>query len=685
MSIAGPRLAAACERLRRSAAVADWMRSVGLKLSTLEAALVGLDGEKDGRLSLIFPLRAEDGTSTVSRIIVDAAGTVFPGIPGSPSAMWSAPAYVGAEVLVVRDPVEMWLLQQALGPMGLEPTLLVAATHRTGLPPRWDNPDYWLRFDQVTLLVDGLDRPDHLRAALATMSAVEVAAALPPGGIPDWRTHLAAIGTEAAQADLRALIEDAPVLTDLVADLAGAAIGRSDLAAVNIHDLDQRDRLRRVIAVEERVGGPRGDAGSRRSRVVIRSDRTLLGLGPVAAPRGTRPVDRLFALSDGDRIALEPGPGASSAWSLASAEEWIARRTPAYDDSEMLGEVSAALVGFGLSVGHARQAAAFVLLTYIYQWAPQLPLLVAVCPDPSGRAGFARLMMRLCHNGRIVGRARGRQLAHIADETGGAMAIVDPGPLEGPSGPTEIGRFLLASASPGLSTEHEIGSGVARTLRTFGPRIVCCGRRPALSWSDTLTVTVDRISPQSAVDYAALVDRLYVWSMDASGRLGIDLRQRYGLGCLEAVASGLGCIRAEADDENTVSALDDLALSAVSPDGVLEDALEQARLRTGNIVSIVQLTLEVALTGAEGDAYSPERIGRWLIGSGALQPGKPVNRRRLFGHITRLYTLAGAAPASHREDDGLGFCTGSECGTCRYSNPCARIFPALNAARQRSR
>ena len=454
-------------------------------------------------------------------------------------------------------------------------------------------------------------------------------------------------------------------------------MGRAEPGRATVHDLDDRGRMRRVLRVEERhAHGTAGLDGSRSGSLVVRSDRRMLTLGPVPCPAGTPRSRRIVALSDGDRLASEPGMGAAARWSLRSAEAWVAG-TVSEKGTELLSDVTALLQAAGFDGAGAEAAAAFAMLSYVYPAVPSLPLLAIIAPSTRARLQAGRVLADLCHGGRLAGATRAKALGRLADETGGTLVLHDPGPLEGPSGLTEIGRFVLSSLSGGQSAEHTVVDGGVRTLRLFGPRVVCVARPLALDWPDLVSVA---ISPGSAADprirvTQELLDRLHVWSMQEVGRF-VEAASHLGDGiaALGILAPGSSRVSASIEHEPDVG--------SSSPADLLEKAFNAVRATAGRKISIVELTLEAALAGGEGDAFTPERIGRWLAGSGAVDLAAGVERRRLFGHITRLYLLAGSSRAAQGPADPLDFCRRQRCGECRFEAPCGRLFPELGAARR---
>jgi len=126
--------------------------------------------------------------------------------------------------------------------------------------------------------------------------------------------------------------------------------------------------------------------------------------------------------------------------------------------------------------------------------------------------------------------------------------------------------------------------------------------------------------------------------------------------------------------------------SEVGDGRLMEEALAACMPEEGGCLSLLQLMFEVALRGGVGADYSPERVGRWLVTSGLLEPEAPVTRRRLYGQISRLYELRreGASGDAAPSGNPFAFCVETSCDGCRYARVCPSIAPGMSS-RKRSR
>lgn len=667
-------------RFRNSDAAHRWMQTVGLRPRTAEIVGLGLIEETGQELVLAYPRRGDGGDAAVGRLRVRFDGEVLQDGDGPATSHWSAPPFAGADVIVAHDPVTCWLLLQALAAEAIRPLILCRS--RPGpVPWPWREETYWTAFSDVTVLMDDLHGGD-LASLFATMPGFDPAGAWPGGGEAGWRAWLRRVSAEDLGSEVQERLDAAPLLADSAPKgIADRGATHAELRRTSIHDLDPANRLRRVIEVEERfVGHLPTDRGARFGQIVVRSDRRLLSVEVVPCPRGTPTHSRLFALSDGSRLERPPRAGSGVRWSIVSARGFMAGRPAVRSASELLASVAELFAeAAGMADEEAEIGAAFVLLTYVYQAFPQLPVLAAIAQEPAARSRFSLLAGRLCHSGQLAGRARSRPLARLADQTGATLVFNDPGPLEGPSGPTEVGRFVLSSLAPGLSTEHEIDTALGlRCLRTFGPRVLCLPRRPQVEWPDLVRVSLTPRPSELPTDppdlLCRLIDDLYVWSMEAVGAL-TGVRTASGRDALRAIADLAGVKLAYLDGVG--------APPEASLDAILRSSVDACLATTGHQVSLTHITLEAALLGALGDACSPERIGRWLASSGLLVEGARIDRRRLFGHITRIYEFRRALPTVAGSDDPFAFCTSNRCETCRYAEPCAALFPDMQARRRR--
>lgn len=667
----GRRMDRAAVRLGNSDSGLAWLRMIGVNMPFAKRAGIGIDTEDETGLCIVHVARSRDGRRRLAQLRVDETGAMRALTSGAPVSLWSSAPQAGSHALVLPDLATMWRLAQAVGDEGLEPYVVIAPSH-PGLPIEWRDKVFWRDFSKVTVLADDPSGGALLATVAAAVGPTTTLAL--PGHKASWRELLApAAGFN--QRSLELVVEDAPPLAFFMG--RGEDAIRSDAHSVGVHGLDGEGRLMRVLRLEERFegGGRHSDERHRMRSVVVRSDGMFLDIIHLPAPAGTPPGDRVVALSDGTRLDSEPSVAASTRWSLGSARAFVA--APSSNDvaDDLFDEIAAEVGAVtGLQSDIAEQAAAFVMTSYVYQAFDQLRVPVFHAGTPRMRVRLAGALAQLSHLGLVRARSRANVLAYAADEMGGALILHEPGCLAGPEGPTEIGRFLVTSSVAGSTWDHVGGSG-RRALRIFGPRAVVAQRRPAAACGE---VTLDiellargtTVRPPDRAVCASLVDRLYRWSMTAIG----EVRRRSSTNgkALSAI------LMLNGDNASPDAPSPAPQLAVIEGEAVMREALKACTADGQTVVSITQLMLEVGLRGRVGPDYSPERVGRWLAGSGELRAGVVATRRRLHGHIARLYEVETNGPeVASASADPFAFCTANSCETCKYQAVCSIVVPGL--------
>jgi hypothetical protein len=179
------------------------------------------------------------------------------------------------------------------------------------------------------------------------------------------------------------------------------------------------------------------------------------------------------------------------------------------------------------------------------------------------------------------------------------------------------------------------------------------------------------VRPPDSSRCNALVDRLYRWSMKA-----ICDVPNWSIGDGKAVGAILGLNGTIAPHE-APSIVDPPRVEAGGEE-IMEAAFKACTASGQGFISITQLMLEAALRGGAGPDFSPERVGRWLAGSGKLRVGAAPVRRRLHGHIVRLYELEGVdTEGLGQSSDPFAFCASKACDECQYHTVCSAVVPGL--------
>lgn len=683
--IDGARLHRARIGLLRSDEALAWLRVNGLDAAFAESAGIGVEAEEEHGLQFVHVAMFADGRRRLATLRVDRAGDPVPSASGAPYAIWSSPRTSARDVLVVPDLAAFWRLERIAGEAGLEP-LVVTAPAPQGIPVEWRHSGHWAAFDRVTLMTD--DPADALLVALAPVIRDGLFLALPPAGMT-WFDALSSGVTDGLSAVASGIEHAVPAVRLPVRE---GVRHRIDARTVDVHALDEAGRSMRLVRVEEEYAAPSNRGGASRMRdVVVRSDGAMLDVEDLPCPPGTPPGDRLVALSDGSRLSHRPTAAAASRWSYSSALAFVYSHASGAEPEGVnaLWQAVAALIerAVGMEEAITAKATAFVMMSYVYQGFDELRAPVFWGGTMVQRMRLIATLARLCHGGMVRGRSRASVLAHAADEVGGTIVLDEPGALAGPGGGSEIGRFLVASSVSGTVWDHVGGSG-RRGLRVFGPRAVVASRRPGAVTGVEILAEIggsERAEPLDEGAATEMVDRLYTWSAAVLPRLdGWPEGDRAG--AIAAILEFSGGLITE--QEGAAAREDQRGPRADEiPDAadVMTAALAACVADGRKTVSITQLILEAAIRGAAGDAYSPERIGRWLTGTGALRAEAPPTRRRLHGHISRIYELEPAAIVGSRvgedgrEADPFDFCLPIRCDGCRYAAVCPGLFPEMMA------
>lgn len=671
------RLERALARLGNSDAATAWLQKIGLTARGCHEIGLGLDREEDGSLLFIYLHHSRDGTRTLQEISIGPDGQLVKPSGTAPSLHWSAPSLTLAPLVVVPDLFTFWLLVARLGKESAASWNLVTSLSGLASPIEWTEPSFWGAFSSIYLVVDRPEQGGKLLERLSGLIDIEVGVA----GAPDaagWRSFLAQQQSYTSS-DLQLALDDAVDVSAFVsAPQPGCGFNRRDFRPHHIHDLDKHGRLCRLVHVEqERITELGGRTRIEHSieELVVRSDRRLLDLAQLPAPSRSSAA-RIWSLPDGARID-KPRSAAGALWSLESIGRYLCGHTvePPQEGRQLAGRLQDALAcSSSCSLAVAGQAASFVMASFVYQLFDYVPLIIMEGGRVHVRARLSRAIALLSHNGLLVGRRRGLELARSADRSGGAIILDEPGPLVGPGGPTEVGRFLLSSMlrDCSLEVEHDPLLG-SRTLHTFGPRLIFRSR------SAPVPLTPDEIIIQIEEDDGNCVrgkpepldglrDDLYRWSMEIAQSLADQPSPSGDLFAWIRQLSGV---------EPTMIAAPVKPEVIGTLDEILSSALEECRASSGLVISSAQLSFAASLRGLQPDQYSPERLGRWLSATGQLDEFQPVTRRRLFGQIVRIYNLRQRPGETPSAKSPFAFCDTRACIGCRYAAPCAQIAPEL--------
>jgi hypothetical protein len=225
-------------------------------------------------------------------------------------------------------------------------------------------------------------------------------------------------------------------------------------------------------------------------------------------------------------------------------------------------------------------------------------------------------------------------------------------------------------------------------LEIFGPKIVMLAQGTAAGLAcaaATVEISSDEgstgaICPDAC---ARLRDALYHWAMETFSGLrdkALGLGASRVLPLLTRELFGAAATLVHSDGAEQPAAATVAVPVEASPKQLMEDVL--AGCAGGTHLSLMQIMLEIALRGGDGDALSPERVGRWLSSHPKVDAHRPVERRRLYGQISRIYPLVVRDEEAGDAIDAFEFCKTRECRGCRYEQVCPVTFPELRRRKQ---
>lgn len=634
------------------------------------AWLAANSGKADG-----FGIKACDGSVVLSWSVLERTGSSCPVsvkvdlTTGQircqrPFAHWSDIPSAHSHLIVAPDILTFFALCRARPEEDTFPFVLVTPVTEGIPPPDWLHPSYW-NFASVTLLSDGAASPPPILNALADGNHPHVKVATAQDGV-SWLT---------AASKLRPL--DSAALAKIEAGACPASEFRSirlrkagDLEALQraCRSPDRQGRLCRMV----RVAAPDSATLSERT-LLIRSDRSYADIQ--SAP------GRLWNPQFTGKAACNDW----AAWSTASVLAFLDGKPPS--SPELLGRSLLRMLSrsTGLSKRSASILAAYVGLTYVSFAFECLPVLILQGGTWEGRFAVRQLLAALCRDSVVASRTRSAQLARIADVSGGTMILDEPGPAVVPGGSTELGRFLGDGCVRNASSYNRVLNAGLRRLDVFGPKIVIANRFFTLGLAaPAVTIDLPDRHPTSEImqdaSLHALRDDLHAWAMSNVGLLGnaeahlrpdrllAELKRHFGF---DANFSG----EQPQIQEQPQADLPVPVPAECNSTQLMEEVL--ASCATGSYLAMVQVMLEVALRNSDDPSLSPERIGRWLASHPRIDKDRSCERRRLYGQISRIYSLADSEGSTDAPASAFDFCRKTACFGCRYRTVCGSVFPEL--------
>jgi hypothetical protein len=672
---------------------------------------------------------------------------------GEPRTYYASSIAGKRRLLVAEGQKDLWILAQLLNEPEDQDLLIISSTHGSAFPKEWGDVGFWANWTEVYFGHDSDEAGDEMARKLGRLACRDVRRIRIPDPRPkvrkDWTDYVVS-GAKAA--DIRALLAAAPILGNEApaptsAGLLGETLpGEYEVAQVNVNGAYVNGRMYypfQIESIEEEVDVARdGTFTTRRvasyRTKVVRSDGKVLDIIELPAPRGTPKERRVMALTDGTRIIREPQPNHRATWPLRSINRYIARVRNNEQPARSLETLTRELrEHFESAVWLPNQddhtvLALYTALTFIYTVFDAIPLMLITGEKGTGKTALGEALEAVSFNATLVGRTSAATAIRAANESRGLMILDDleaVGTALADEAFSDIHQMLKLSYKK--TTGRKIVTDKAgRTIEFdfFGPKVVnnTTGIDP-ITLSRMYEIRTRKMpadvkasarppgyDPNKAVE---LRQELHCWAMSNAKHV-------------ESVYRRLSADFGKSDRFDEIS-LPLRVLAHLANDNAINDVLEralqrQARMRQDedepnellkeavhNIVrqgatreiSLAQLCLELRLsseTGAADRFPNNQPIWRqsWWISNqlSALDlrdHEKPTGRRRLYGRLTKIFSLpaelvfrvraedaanGGSAPAA---SDPFEFCTGRACPTCPYSAICPDTLEGVRDAKSR--
>lgn len=716
-------------RLARHPAALAALRSLGIGPSLVERHALALKEPYRSRITgllvedaLAFPVPARAGGSTGRYAYLPLEGVTLNPIhpagwgPGDALPYFSGPAGGDEELVVVSDPVTMWLMAEALRDADRR-VVVVTRSHPGGVPFGWTTDAFWEGWSRVVLALDRDDRSTGLAAAVRAAAGRELREA----ATPDGETWADLVRAGASQDELRSILDRARVSEHPVEDVSiGDEVDPRPVAAMGAWVKGRMYYPLRVERTERRSGD--GGVLTRYAVLVLRSDGEMLEARELPAPPGTPRHARVCALGDGTRIDGLPFAGPASSWSPGSIRAFVEARRAGADPSRrplprILADVDLYLRSTVWLPDDDAYALVtlFVAVTHCHRLFPALPILFVNGAHGTGKSEVGQACADLGFNGMVAGHVTAAALVRLSQESRGLLVLDDLERITGRVGGVGDVSQMIKVGYKAATARRVVAdaAGGVRTVDLFGPRVVTnIGGADEVLASRMLLVRTAR-APQPSL--AALTgpdpersrqlrDELHTFMFAHAGQVaeafsdtsvdrGVRDRSSEILMPLVAVAEVAGGDW-RARLERAVA-----RGSSRPPDAatVLRRALA-AILRNGGgpRVSIAQVALQCALeagpAGCPELLDGPEALGRQLAATGARDGSAPATKARLHGRVTRIYRLSDAFVSEFRaaeegeaknisEPQVFDFCTEMACVACPYDTVCDSAVPSLRAAK----
>ena len=674
--------------------------------------------------ALAFPIHARGGGPIGRFAYHNLAGvTLNPGRPdywgpGDCLPYWSRAAAEGDDLLVVRDPLTMWLAAGLLDAAGGPRIVVLTRSHFDGLPFDFSGASFWRAWGRVVLALDGDDQSAAM-ADLVLRSAGREVLSVPPPGEGGWAR---AIAQGASAQELRAAMDRATVAaspTTMPGPLDDA-VGSFEADPVAVMGAFVDGRMYYATRVERRhvatasPGAPGRAPDPDRmvqeyATVVVRADGELLEAEVLPAPRGTPAFRRVMALSDGTRISSLPTPTVAS-WSFASIQRFVADRRAGRDPAARpLGRVLADVEAYLSSVTWLPDpdahllVALYVVMTHCYRVFDAVPLMLIEGERGTGKSELGQAMADLGFNAVLVGATTAAAIVRLIDESRGLLVLDDLEKVSGAVGGVGDVSQILKVAYKAATARKAVADRSGRVVMHdfYGPKAITNTRGVDEVLGSRMLRVATRALPGDpgekgivGADPARsrpMRDELHVWSMCHAA----EVHQAY-----RDLLAGTPSGDRQAEIAAPLRALARLAggdvadrlervlgrqrgAATIDPEALVERAVEAIVARGGGpevTLTEIGMQAELGLGGHEpppGTVRSAEWLGRALVRLGIRDPARPPTRHRLRGSVVRVVALDATWLAARRRAGGeataspLAFCAGRACPGCVYADVCA--------------